>query len=266
MASIAHRPPLCTSILSNHRRALVAVRDSAAFHLPLKSPVRRRCGIQTDVLITTAAPLTRTRQRHAIVRAPLDFPIMPPPAASTCSGSSIGSFVACSSFARPRSSSSMWMSSPAPVRYEPHRHRLALVPSAATQSQPSYAGSTVHNVPCRLSFPLPDNSTQSTTAVRARGETANFFASSPARDYYTFTCGPPLPQCRDASLARLSRASTVPGLQLEVLELKGRQAFATPLINAICTRPQASVVDMSSASHSVCLPFLHHAHHRTVTS
>jgi hypothetical protein len=71
--------------------------------------------------------------------------------------------------------------------------------------------------------------------VRARGETANFFASSPARDYYTFTCGAPLPQCRDTSLARSSRASIVPGLQLDVLdvlELKGRHYSPHILINA----------------------------------
>lgn len=65
---------------SNHRRALVAVREPAAFHHPLKSPVvwrrRRRC-VHMCTYIHLHHHLSQTG--HAIVRVPLDFPIMPPP-------------------------------------------------------------------------------------------------------------------------------------------------------------------------------------------
>ena len=213
----------------------------------------------------------RRRRGDAIVRAPLDFPIMPPPAASTCSGSSIGSFVACSSFALAASSPgcSSNMSSPGPVRYEPHRHRHAPVRSLATQSQPSYAGSTVHCVPCRLSFRCLAIPPQSTTAVRARGEVGNFFASSPARGYYTSTCGAPLPQCRDTIACSLESSVYRPWSAAGCARAQAHTLLATSLVNATtCSWPQFSAINTSSACHSsMCLLFLHHhARDRTVTS
>jgi hypothetical protein len=134
---------------------------------------------------------------HAIVRAALDFPIMPPPAASTCSGSSIGSFVACSSrlssFTRQSSSlAACHRLLPRCDTVDTSPIDTLLCTSRQHQSHPSYASSTLHNIACRVFCSLLTHSAHSTTIQSARGKAANFFASSPARDFYTsqpaFTC------------------------------------------------------------------------------
>lgn len=92
------------------------------------------------------------------------------------------------------------MSSLAPVRYEPHHRRHASMLLSRRQSQPRYACSTAHNIPCRPSSRRLTSSSSVTPPPQHAEELLTFFfASSPARDFYTFTCGAPLPQSRDAS-------------------------------------------------------------------
>lgn len=150
---------------------------------------------------------------HAIVPAALDFPIMPPPAASTCSGSSIGSFVACSS-PPPHSSQQprrqqhhSSMSSPAPALHcdTSPIDTLKCIPSSNNRTRAMRAPQCTASLgDCCFSRGLttlrpPYHRRRSTWRA------AHFFPSSlPLPKIYSFMCGV---VCRSAGMHGCSARS-----------------------------------------------------------